>query len=569
MRRTSHLLILIHALVLDAKSHRANILNVSREPPSPISFWPISNNLHDTTTKSNRRYAVLNGPSIRVPGVYSSPDFGYVEVNSGNSITIQNIDGNMDGDDAMTWVFYVRMTSPQTATLLQYTGSAALPGFTFGINGNELFVSFLDTNNAPHSFTSELSIPVDGSWVFIGFTFNKLWTNDDHIDLIYFHNGKPKTSTFGLGTNSVSVDAHGDIIIGKALDNKQPFTGDITCIQFYDTSLMGGTLEDSIELCDPTLNTLQGDYTLTGQSGGGGGNGGGGQTTIQGVMLTKDSSLSNGGSTCDSICEIFNWNPWSDCTASCAGGTRTRHRTFCCPTGTDGPTCLGVNCKGVITISQIYEQETCNEFCYNDGSYSNTCQCTAGWTGQCCDTLVVCGNPDKPNNSRLVVQDYYYSNLSAVVCDVGYAVSSGDAIRLCNSSGLWNGTKAVCSLADWKYDPNGGHGNFSYLLVDKSTLSKQRRMLFSVYERHTSKMALGATGITIMSILCFYLICMDCLSLLRVYNRGVHSGINKNILQPNKDYDGLSKNLIQATTQEKLFHNRLKFKPNLRFKKKF
>lgn len=43
-------------LVLDAKSHRANILNVSREPPSPISFWPISNNLHDTTTKSNRRY---------------------------------------------------------------------------------------------------------------------------------------------------------------------------------------------------------------------------------------------------------------------------------------------------------------------------------------------------------------------------------------------------------------------------------------------------------------------------------------------------------------------------------
>lgn len=42
--------------MLDAKSHRANILNVSREPPSPISFWPISNNLHDTTTQSNRRY---------------------------------------------------------------------------------------------------------------------------------------------------------------------------------------------------------------------------------------------------------------------------------------------------------------------------------------------------------------------------------------------------------------------------------------------------------------------------------------------------------------------------------
>lgn len=60
-------------------------------------------------------------------------------------------------------------------------------------------------------------------------------------------------------------------------------------------------------------------------------------------------------------------------------------------------------------------------------------------------SVTVCGNPDIPNNSRLVVQDYYYSNLSAVVCDVGYAVSSGDAIRLCNSSGLWNGTKAVCS----------------------------------------------------------------------------------------------------------------------------
>lgn len=161
----------------------------------------------------------------------------------------------MDGDDAMTWVFYVRMTSPQTATLLQYTGSSALPGFTFGINGNALYVSFLDTDYVSHSFISDLTVLVDGSWVFIGFTFNKLWTNDDHIDLIYFLNGKPKTSTFGLGTNSVSVDAHGEIIIGDT------FTGDITCIQFYDTSLMGGTLMDSIELCDPTLNTLPGRTT--------------------------------------------------------------------------------------------------------------------------------------------------------------------------------------------------------------------------------------------------------------------------------------------------------------------
>ncbi|CAC5376768.1 CSMD [Mytilus coruscus] len=339
---------------------------------------------------STQPYAVLNGSSIHVPGVNSSPDFGYVEVTNGNSITIQNTDGNMDGDDAMTWVFYVRMTSPQTATFLQYTGSSASHGFTFGINGNALYVSFLDTYYASYSFTSKLTIPVDGSWVFIGFTFNKLWTNDDHIDLIYFQDGIPITSTFGLGTASVSVDAHGDIIIGKTLDNKQPFTGDITCIQFYNTSLLGGTLRDSIELCDPTLNTLP---------------------------------------------------------------------------------------------------------------------------------VIECGNPDIPNNSRVVVQDYYYSNLSAVVCDVGYAVSSGDAIRRCTSSGFWNGTKPVCSLADWKYDPNGGHGNFSHLLIDKSTLSKQRRLLFSVYERNTSKIALGVTGIIIMIILCFYIICMDCLSLLRSTKR--------------------------------------------------
>ena len=60
-------------------------------------------------------------------------------------------------------------------------------------------------------------------------------------------------------------------------------------------------------------------------------------------------------------------------------------------------------------------------------------------------SVIECGNPDVPNYARVVVQDHYYTNLSAVVCDVGYAVSSGDAIRQCNASGLWDGKPPICS----------------------------------------------------------------------------------------------------------------------------
>ena len=197
---------------------------------------------------------LLNNSGINIPGTFVPyTTYGYIRYDN-QATTISNTDGYLDGHDAMTWLFFIRMSSQQDSTILQYSGSGGHQGFTFGIAGNKLFVLCKDGSGYSHYFKGDQVIPT-GQWVFVGFTFNKLWVNSDHIDLLYF-SSDPVRSTHAMGIEVTTVDAHGDIMIGQRWDGSAGFVGDIGCIQFYNTSLLGGTLEETISLCDSN----QGEY---------------------------------------------------------------------------------------------------------------------------------------------------------------------------------------------------------------------------------------------------------------------------------------------------------------------
>ncbi|XP_060569042.1 uncharacterized protein LOC132727521 [Ruditapes philippinarum] len=64
------------------------------------------------------------------------------------------------------------------------------------------------------------------------------------------------------------------------------------------------------------------------------------------------------------------WSPWRPCDRACGGGNKTRHG----------------DC-GLFGWSSKTERTTCNEFCYNRGSfYGGHCHCTAWRSGSCCQT---------------------------------------------------------------------------------------------------------------------------------------------------------------------------------------
>ena len=60
--------------------------------------------------------------------------------------------------------------------------------------------------------------------------------------------------------------------------------------------------------------------------------------------------------------------------------------------------------------------------------------------------VVTCSEPASvPDSSRSEEPPYYYSDDLTYTCDLGFELSSGDAIRTCTASGTWSGAAPTCS----------------------------------------------------------------------------------------------------------------------------
>jgi hypothetical protein len=85
---------------------------------------------------------------------------------------------------------------------------------------------------------------------------------------------------------------------------------------------------------------------------------------------------------CSTECEWVSWSRWSDCSLTCGGGHRNRHRSICCPLNEHCLKDCGKDESG------YRENQACNTNCFNDGKYDYNfgyCKCSVIYEGICCD----------------------------------------------------------------------------------------------------------------------------------------------------------------------------------------
>ncbi|XP_067668253.1 A disintegrin and metalloproteinase with thrombospondin motifs adt-2-like [Haliotis asinina] len=109
-------------------------------------------------------------------------------------------------------------------------------------------------------------------------------------------------------------------------------------------------------------------------------------------VCTKRCTSYDGRPSC-TLCSWNTWQQWTSCSKDCGGGYRSRSRSPCCCEGQNVEDCLS-DCG--LAEEDTVQSDSCNDVCYNGGSFSfSTCNCTQGYSGQCCSKEVTDGNCSK------------------------------------------------------------------------------------------------------------------------------------------------------------------------------
>lgn len=151
-------------------------------------------------------------------------------------------------------------------------------------------------------------------------------------------------------------------------------------------------------------------------------------------------------------CEWIAWQSWSDCSHSCAGGTKHRDRHFCCDADLAHSAKLCMEDCGLdydVARLGFHGSRSCNTHCYNGGTYIyGYCRCPDRYKGTCCSETVTCGRPSSISYGSFYGSDFTYGGRVRYSCHSGYKmVDSSKAVRTCIKYGYWSGSAPVCLYA--------------------------------------------------------------------------------------------------------------------------
>jgi len=164
---------------------------------------------------------------------------------------ISNEDASLDGKLAMCWTFFIYFTdATQDAVIMQYSNFNGTDGFKLLLQNKKMTAAFYNNLGSAYSFTSSFELTAF-EWNHIGINFNYLW--DDQFDFFEVSQSDDVTTNSYSIQSQTTIAAEGSLRFGISEDNNKPFSGLISCIQFYNTSIIGGTQKDLKELCDPSL----------------------------------------------------------------------------------------------------------------------------------------------------------------------------------------------------------------------------------------------------------------------------------------------------------------------------
>jgi hypothetical protein len=241
---------------VDSKGERKVDNNVSIGPPEPQAIWPVTDYLHNNTDYGIQKnlYGVYHEVTYASPG----PEVGLAKLQfnaSRNSYMTFLNDGSLDGFHAVTWIFYVKPSFGQKAVLLQYAGDGTYPGMQLKLKSDgslelRIYVCEAGSCRKENFKTTETLVP-PGEWTLLGITWNKLWPSPE-LDIFT----PDKVDKFEITTVMDHLRLSGDVLFGVSFDNKEYFTGEISCFQFYNTSIIGKTQGKTPDLCDPNTYTF-------------------------------------------------------------------------------------------------------------------------------------------------------------------------------------------------------------------------------------------------------------------------------------------------------------------------
>ena len=158
---------------------------------------------------------------------------------------------------AMSWMMSIQPDEQSNgSTLIKYQKQDETVTFHLELlSNNSLRCTMVDTNGTVYQKTSTLVKIKDNNTTFIGINFNFLWLDDqfDFFEVYTDVDGKQKTTkeTFPFSSNEIHLDVFNTkhVLIGEG------FVGNISCIQFYNVSVINNPQKEAPFLCDPILAT--------------------------------------------------------------------------------------------------------------------------------------------------------------------------------------------------------------------------------------------------------------------------------------------------------------------------